>query len=329
LKKSIISVLFSCFFFFSFAQNSFQVIVLGSGGGVDESNISSYLVAPINSENYIALDAGTLMVGLKLAVEKNLFFTNGLNNKFTDAAFILRSHIKAYVISHAHFDHIAGLIQVSPFDTKKEIYCSEKTMNHLLNNVFKNGIWANFTDRGENAIGKYRLVNTPTNQWISIPETSFEIKAFDLSHSGLGNSTAFLIKNQTDYMLYFGDTGSDIIEKSNSITTIWHEIAPLVRQKALKAIFIECSFPNSVDDEQLYGHLNPKWLGFELEKLALEVKNKNVEGALEGIKIFVTHIKPSYLLEVNNQEIITKQLSEYTYLGAEFIIAEQVKKYTF
>ncbi len=39
---------------------AFTVVPLGVKGGLDESNLSSYLVAAGGTDEYIALDAGTL-----------------------------------------------------------------------------------------------------------------------------------------------------------------------------------------------------------------------------------------------------------------------------
>jgi 3',5'-cyclic-nucleotide phosphodiesterase len=40
-------------------QAHFQVVPLGVKGGIDETNLSAYLLAPVNTQNYICLDAGT------------------------------------------------------------------------------------------------------------------------------------------------------------------------------------------------------------------------------------------------------------------------------
>src|SRR3954454_2063514 len=114
------NLLYLLTFFFSFtayAQNNnytFKVIPLGVKGGIDESNLSCYMLAVEGTENYICLDAGTVYYGIKKAVNSGLF------NK--DALFVLRNDIKGYLISHPHLDHVAGLIINSPADTSKNIY---------------------------------------------------------------------------------------------------------------------------------------------------------------------------------------------------------------
>jgi len=47
----------------AFAQNvnsSFKIVPPGVKGGIGESNLSVYMVAPNGSTNYICLDTGTL-----------------------------------------------------------------------------------------------------------------------------------------------------------------------------------------------------------------------------------------------------------------------------
>ncbi len=95
------------------AQNkTFKVVPLGVLGGIDESNLSAYMVAPAGSNNYICLDAGTLHYGIEKAVANKVFNVS--------ATEVLKKYIKSYFISHAHLDHISGLIINSPDDTNKK-----------------------------------------------------------------------------------------------------------------------------------------------------------------------------------------------------------------
>jgi 3',5'-cyclic-nucleotide phosphodiesterase len=43
---------------------SFKIVPLGVKGGIDESNLSAYMVAAAGTNNYICLDAGTLHYGI-------------------------------------------------------------------------------------------------------------------------------------------------------------------------------------------------------------------------------------------------------------------------
>src|SRR3954463_1584158 len=110
----IVSLVFSIPVYSQKTQPAFKIVPLGIKGGLDESNLSAYMLAPAHSNNYVCLDAGTLYTGIELAIEHHLF------NQTPTA--IMRTNIKAYLISHAPLDHVAGLIINSPADTNKNIY---------------------------------------------------------------------------------------------------------------------------------------------------------------------------------------------------------------
>ena len=46
---------------------------MGVKGGIDESNLSAYMLAPVNSNNYVCLDAGTLHAGIEKAIGNKVF----------------------------------------------------------------------------------------------------------------------------------------------------------------------------------------------------------------------------------------------------------------
>jgi 3',5'-cyclic-nucleotide phosphodiesterase len=300
----------------SFAQkkskSSFQVVPLGVYGGMDESNLSAYLVAPTHSTNFICLDAGTLHAGIEKAVEKKVFKVS--------AEVVLKKYIKGYLISHAHLDHVSGLIINSPADSTKTIYASPSCIKMMKDHYFNGQTWANFGDEGEGyLIKKYHFQQLSFQEETPITNTSMTVKAFPLSHVNPFESTAFLIKNEDAYVLYLGDTGSDRIEKTDKLSLLWHEIAPLVKSGELKGIFIEVSFPNEQADAQLFGHLTPKLLLEELHKLS-ELTGKE---ALKGFKIVVTHLKPV----ADNCTKIKVQLKKENDLGLALIFPEQARHF--
>jgi hypothetical protein len=69
----------------------------------------------------------------------------------------------------------------------------------------------------------------------------------------------------------FGDIEPDGISLDPRNKRIWEIAAPKVASGALRAIFIECSFNDTVDDNSLYGHLCPRHLIAELKFLAAKV----------------------------------------------------------
>lgn len=312
------------------SQDNFELIVLGSGGGTDESNLSAYLIAAKNSDKYLCLDAGTLMHGLNLAAKAGHFdHLEHSNHQEELPAHILHNNIDAYAISHTHLDHITGMLIAAPFDNNKKIFCSPKTADELMNYIFLSPLWANFTTEGKGAIGKWELNRMDNKEWYQIPNNQLELKSFDLCHSCPNTSSAFLVKNKNTCALYFGDTGADIIEGENKLEEIFKEIAPIIQKKELKAIFIEVSFPNAQKDQHLYGHLKPSLLEGELEKLASLVNAKEKEQALAGMKIFITHLKPNYSKENNSIPLIKEEIMKMKHFGAEIIFPKQSEKHTF
>jgi 3',5'-cyclic-nucleotide phosphodiesterase len=265
----------------SISSNSFKVIPLGVKGGLDESNLSAYLVAASGSAQFICLDAGTIYKGLKLAAAKKLF-------KPSNPSLIQQNNINSYFISHAHLDHTAGLIMNSPNDNAKNLYGLASVLDVFKKNYFTWSAWANFGTEGEAPILKKYSYQTLTPKLeIPIDNTGLFVTPFVLSHVKPYESTAFLVRNQDAYLLYLGDTGSDKIEQSDQLAQLWQTIAPLVIKNQLKAIFIEVSFDNSVSEKALFGHLTPKLLMEEMDKL-----NQLSNGQLKNTPLYVTHIKP-------------------------------------
>lgn len=292
----------------STAQKSvFQVVPLGVTGGLDESNLSAYMVAPVGSDDYVCLDAGTIYAGIEKSIEKGVF------HKSVKA--VQRENIKGYLISHGHLDHNAGLILNAPEDTNKNIYALPYVVNILRKHYFTWDSWANFTDDGEAPkLGTYHYVNLDTTVETILANTQMSVKPFKLSHVNPYVSTAFLIHYNGDYLLYLGDTGPDKVEQSNCLRNLWQNVGPIIAQNKLKAIFIEVSYSNEQPDKNLFGHLTPHWLMEEMKVLA-EVAGKE---KMKNLPIVVTHIKPS-----SDKVLIRNQLQDLNNLGLKFIFPEQ------
>ncbi|MCP0914897.1 3',5'-cyclic-nucleotide phosphodiesterase [Legionella sp. 27cVA30] len=286
----------------------FQVIPLGTGGGELEDNLSAYLVAPVNSHNWVALDAGTFCSQIKKI-------------KFKD-------YIAALLVSHAHLDHISGFIICSTMDTGKTILGTDVTINHLRDHLFNWKIWPNFANEGiPPLLKKYHYQRLQEGVTVAIPNTAMRVQAFPLNH-GNHPSTAFLLEAAGYYLLYLGDTGPDAVEHGNKLRALWEKITPLLQKKKLLALFIESSYANERPDTLLFGHMTPKWLLKELDILAHLVNPKHPQGAVSGLNVIVTHIKQSNEAnQLANQ--ILQQLQEKNNLGIHFIIPKQGQRLTF
>jgi cAMP phosphodiesterase len=280
--KTLFTLLLTVLSTVAFAQGkkAFTVVPLGVFGGIDESNLSAYMVAPAGTHNYICLDAGTLHYGIQKAVENKVFKI--------PAEQVLQHYIKGYFISHSHLDHISGLIINSPDDSNKSIYAFPKCIETLKTRYFTWDSWANFANEGEAPmLKKYTYQPLTPGTEIAAANTTMKVTPYPLSHSNL-ESTAFLVNSNNSYILYLGDTGPDAIEKSHNLQNLWKAITPLIKSRQLKAIMIEVSFPNEQPDKTLFGHFTPKWLMAEMTELS----NLTGAGALKNFNVVITHLKP-------------------------------------
>jgi 3',5'-cyclic-nucleotide phosphodiesterase len=270
---------------------AFTVVPLGVKGGLDESNLSSYMVAPSGSSDYVCLDAGTVYTGIQRAVDAGIFQL--------PVRTVLRQQIKGYLISHPHLDHLAGLIINAPDDTAKNIYGMPHTLKVLEEKYFTWAAWANFGDKGEApALKKYHYAAMETGKEMNLASTSMTATAYPLSHGEPYQSTAFLVRSGDAYLLYLGDTGADTTEHAGRLAALWQVAGPLIKTGQLKAIFIETSFPNSQPEKTLFGHLTPRLLMEELQRLARAAGSD----AMRGLSVVITHRKPS-----GDQESVIRQ----------------------
>ena len=89
------------------------------------------------------------------------------------------------------------------------------------------------------------------------------------------SSSAFFIRNDEtgSELLIFGDLEPDTVSMVPRNHVVWEDAATKFAAGHLKAIFIECSYDDSVRDSDLYGHLCPRHLIAELRFLANCVLN--------------------------------------------------------
>jgi 3',5'-cyclic-nucleotide phosphodiesterase len=308
-----------------FAQHNFQVIVLGSGGGPKESDVSGYLIAPADSQDFIALDAGSLLGGLYTVYEKGNFGGIALdpNSLFHPALDVLRHHVQAYFLSHAHLDHVMGLVINSTVDLSKPIFAIDRVIDFLRDHLFNGKIWPNFGSEGNApCFSQYQYQRLKLEEKISIPQTAMSVQPFLLSHPNEYLSTAFLIESNDSYVVYFGDTAPDHLESKKRMDVVWKKLAPLVLEKKLKGIFLECSYLDKPASE-LFGHLDAKYMMQELRHFACLVNPEHPEIALQGLHILVTHMKDPLMKESLFRETIAQELEKCNDLGVIFIFPSQ------
>ena len=309
------------------ADPGFDVVVLGARGGIEDGNLSAFMISPAGDGRAVTCDAGSLVNGLRVADEKGAFDSVDVpaDSPYTRVGYVLTEQIKGYLISHAHLDHIAGLVIASPDDAKKPIYGLASVMEKVQGTYFNWQAWPNFGTGGmEPQLRKYELMSLVPGERRDLSGTTMQVTAYPLSHGGV-ESTAFLIESGEDALLCFGDTGPDEVEKSTAIADIWAAVAGLVKEKRLKAIIIEVSYDNSQPDKQLFGHLTPAWL----QKSLAGLETAAGAGSLKDLPVVISHTKYSLKKGQLPQERILAELEAGNTLGIRFIIPEQGEAWRF
>lgn len=325
LKKLIALVFIS---WSGLANAGFDVVALGVQGGVNEDNLTAYLIRADDQQRYLGLDAGSILPGINKGIEKGSFpqVTDENAAPYTRQGAIFRNLIGGYFISHGHLDHLAGLIIASPEDSKKPIYGTMSTIDTLRQHYFNGKVWPNFSDSGSGMrIGTYRLNAPRPGQRFSLGLTGLDGVIYPLSHGGTPSSM-ILISRRNQSFAYFGDTGADIVEKSKDLNTVWRVLGEEIKAKRLKGIIIETSFPNDHADNQLFGHLTPHLLLKELSQLQEYTGGKS---SLDGLTVVISHIKPSLKAGEDTQAEIMQQLQQGNNLGVTFVRMQQGDKLKF
>ncbi|WWC89016.1 uncharacterized protein L201_003934 [Kwoniella dendrophila CBS 6074] len=137
--------------------------------------------------------------------------------------------------------------------------------------------------------------------------------------------------------LFFGDVESSFRKKGEEHIdtarakeakelneTVWKEASTSWKQGRLCGIFLECSYDSSRPAHLMFGHLSPPGLYYELQTLAGLV-SKSEKRPLDGLKVFIIHIKASLVPHPTGKttrEIIMSELKDLEkegQLGVEFI----------
>ncbi|KAL7819390.1 cAMP phosphodiesterases class-II domain-containing protein [Trichoderma aethiopicum] len=160
-----------------------QVIILGSGGGPQESNTTAFLVrsVPLNwrKGSIVAVDGGVHLSAITRLIEEALpesppptptpssvparqILTSGpfagLELPFTtaaaNAAYVTRTLVDTYLITHPHLDHISAFVINTaglPGTRPKKLAGLPGTIKALKDHIFNNVIWPNLSDENNGA----------------------------------------------------------------------------------------------------------------------------------------------------------------------------------
>lgn len=170
-----------------------------------------------------------------------------------------REQIRDVVISHTHLDHIAGLpIFIDDLFARLtepvRVHVTRKMADSLEKYLFNWDIYPKFSElRNDNCTAmEYRYFEPG----VKFEAAGLEITAVLVNHNN--PSAGFIISDGNSSIGITGDTAET--------EDIWRAFAEC---ENLKAIFVECAFPNEMDGLAAASHhLTPKRLADELGKFA-------------------------------------------------------------
>lgn len=304
----------------------FEIVALGVRSGVADGNLSSYLIRPLGTNEAVICDAGTLGHGLKRAEARGVLNDIPImpDSALGRAGHVLKQTVRAYLISHTHLDHVAGLVLSSPEDTAKPIYALPQTNAILSGHLFNGRVWGAMGDRGpEPHIGKYTYKDMHPGKSQTIEGSGLTITAWPLSHAST-TSTAFLIQHHGRAILYMGDTQADQPDGPQNLHELWEAIAPLVRDKKLHTIIMGVTYPDEQPDNALCGQLRPKDLLQSLRDLGHVCGGRH---HIRGLRVLVGHVKETFHEGSNPVQHLYRELQDGNDIGIHFMMAEQSARY--
>ena len=235
-----------------------QIKVLGCYG----AEMPGYRTSGFLINEDILLDAGTVVS--VLSVKEQLKINN-------------------IIISHTHLDHIKDIQFLADNVAGKRkkpinLISTRGVLDALRANILNDIIWPDFTIIPSKNRPVLKFLPIREKEELSIG--SIIVKPVQTTHTV--EAVGYIIRDRDGAMVYTGDTGHT--------DEIW-KIA--VKEKNLKAIFAEVSFPNRMAKlADISGHLTVKGLSDGLKKMGSK-----------KVRVYISHMKPQYL------DIIEKEVA--------------------
>lgn len=169
-----------------------------------------------------------------------------------------QARIEHIFISHTHIDHVASLPVFlenvyTPDDRCVKVHGSRAVLDCLRQDLFNNRLWPDFVELS--------LTNPPFLQMHELEEqktlevSGLKITAIPMDH--VVPTHGFIVEDEKSCVVFAGDTGPT--------SALWKEAN---RRKNVAAVFLECSFPESMawlaDTAK---HLTPSQFAEETKKL--------------------------------------------------------------
>lgn len=209
--------------------------------------LSSYLIG-----ESLVIDGGS--VGLLADVERQLA-------------------VRHVFLTHAHLDHVASLpllieTTYTPGPDCVEVLASPAVLAQINADLFNGRTWPDFLalSTAENAF----MRATPIEPFQTVERAGYRVMPVPVTHSG--DTLGMIVDDGRSCVAFAADTGPT--------EQLWRELAA---RPGVTAVFLECSFPNSMEDlATKTGHLCPRTFATQRAHLA------------DHVKVFAVHRKARY-----------------------------------
>ena len=208
----------------------------------------------------LLIDAGTVATALSPASQKQ---------------------IRHIVLSHLHFDHIKGLPALADnlsehAKTPIVVAAIPEVIRGLQLHVFNSNVYPDFF-----------AIPTSQNPVLAAqhlkPDNSYSFSGIDITPILVNHTVptcGFIIRDGEAGLVYSGDT--------SATNDLWQEAR---RIPHLKAAFIECSYPNSMNDlARTSKHLTPALFAEEYKKLGRT-----------DVAVYAYHLKPDHRAQIEHE----------------------------
>lgn len=262
---------------------AFELLPLGVMGGERDGDLSSFAVRAAGEEGWkVVLDGGSMQQGIAEHLDDDRYpelqrFYLGLDHVF---------------FTHSHLDHTAGWIMLSPMwfqaSTPARVHGLPATIDALRTHVFQSPLWGDFE-----AAGKVELVPLEPGDEVAVRGLTLSPMRLDHTVPAAG----WLVRDRHGAAFaHLGDTGPT--------RRYMARVRPLLEAGQLRALALECSFPDALHELALTtGHLTPDLIRRHLVELALgeappqdqPVPAPQIQAAAHALRttlVLLHHLKP-------------------------------------
>jgi ribonuclease BN (tRNA processing enzyme) len=226
-----------------------RIRVLGAhGGSTPRHRQTSFLV-----DDALCMDAGAVTDALSLGEQER---------------------VRAVLVTHSHMDHVASL----PFLVENvfgrtqdplEVLAPEDVLDSLRTHLFNNALWPDFSRIPGQSGPSVTFRAVP----VGVPFSADGLTATAVRVSHIVPTYGYVVADSRAAVVFSGDTGPT--------EEIW---AVARRVPNLRAMFVECSFPNDLQRiADVSCHLTPRTLRGEMAKFP------------DDVPVFLYHMKPPAL----------------------------------